>query len=176
MTTSIWKEFHQQLLGFIKARVNSTETAEDILQEVFIKIHKGVHTVRDDKKITSWIYQITRNTIIDYYRKKKIDATTLHIENTFPEEMNKSEVDFTKCLKPFILQLSEKYKDVLLKTTYENVSQKDYAIQNNLSYSATKSRIQRGRKKLNEVFNKCCAIEADKYGNVLSVSNRNCDC
>ena len=176
MTTNIWKEFNQQLLRFIKARVNNAETAEDILQEVFIKIHKSVHKVRDDKKIASWIYQITRNSIIDHYRKKKVDSTTLNFEEFLPEEINKSVIDFTKCVKPFILQLPEKYKDVLLKTTYAKISQKDYALQNSLSYSATKSRVQRGRQQLNELFNQCCTIEADKYGNVLSASNRNCDC
>ena len=71
MTTSIWNEFSQELLGFIKARVNNEQNAEDILQEVFIKIHTKIDTIHKHQKIASWVYQITRNAIIDFYRKKK---------------------------------------------------------------------------------------------------------
>ena len=176
MTKDIWKEFNQELLGFIKARVNNSENAEDILQEVFIKIHKNVNSLKDNKKIASWVYQITRNAIIDFYRKKKNDHTGHEFEKNLPEKIDNSTTDFTKCLKPFILQLPEKDKDILLKTTFENISQKEYSTNNNLSYSATKSRVQRARKQLNKMFVECCGIESDKYGNIISSNNENCDC
>lgn len=176
MTGNIWKEFNQELLGFIKVRINNAENAEDILQEVFIKIHKNAHHLSDNKKISSWIYQITRNTIIDFYRKKKSLAVNNKNWTSLPDEMDDSTADFTKCIKPFIHKLPEKYQDVLLKTTFENISQKEYAATNNLSYTATKSRVQRARKQLNSLFVNCCAIEADKYGNIISSDRNNCDC
>ena len=102
MTEHIWKSFHEQLFGFIKARVHSTETAEDILQEIFIKIHKNVKNIKNEQKIASWVYQITRNTIIDYYRKKKIDTKdyTSRIDDFFSETTEEvgSQIDFIKCL------------------------------------------------------------------------------
>ena len=77
MTTEvIWADFGSKLLSFIKARVNNPENAEDILQEVFIKIHEKSNQLKDERKLTSWIYQITRNAIIDYHRKKKIPVTS----------------------------------------------------------------------------------------------------
>ena len=176
MTATIWRAFNQQLLGFIMARVNSKETAEDILQEVFIKIHKGVGTLKDHSKIESWIYQITRNSIIDHYRKRNITTQALHMDAALPEEMDTSTIDITECLKPFILQLPEKYKDILWKATYENVSQTEYAQKNSLTYSTVKSRIQRARKHLNALFNQCCKVEADKYGNIMAVDEENCSC
>jgi len=176
MTEDVWKEFNKELLGFIKARVNNVENAEDILQEVFIKIHQNTNSLHDHKKIASWVYQITRNTIIDYYRKKKINTSESENFTELPEEMDESTRDFTKCIKPFILKLPYKYQDILLKTTYGNVSQKDYSLINNISYSAAKSRIQRARKQLNNMFVSCCNIESDLYGNILSSKNKNCDC
>ncbi|MCL6267210.1 RNA polymerase sigma factor SigZ [Flagellimonas myxillae] len=176
MTATIWNTFNQQLLGFIKARVNSKETAEDILQEVFIKIHKGVDKLKDSSKIESWIYQITRNSIIDHYRKRKLSTQELNFDTALPEEIDEATLDFTECLKPFIQQLPEKYKDILWKTTYGNQSQTDYAQSNGLTYSTTKSRMQRARKHLNQLFNQCCSIEADKYGNIIDVEKKDCSC
>lgn len=176
MTQDIWKAFNQELLGFIKARVNNTENAEDILQEVFIKIHSNINSVNDDNKITSWVYQITRNAIIDFYRKKKVEYPVDEFDQSLPEEINETSADFSKCLKPFILQLPEKDKDILLKTTFEHVSQKEYATNNNLPYSTTKSRVQRARKALNNMFVQCCGVASDKYGNIISSDKEDCSC
>jgi len=170
---NIWNDFRAELFGFIKARINNSETAEDILQDVFIKIHLNAKSLNENDKLTSWAYQITRNTIIDYYRKKKIISYPEDFERNFPEELYSENNDFIDCLKPFINQLPEKYKDALYKTTYHKMSQKEYAQENNLSYSAAKSRIQRARQKLKVLFVACCSIQADKFGNIIS-SNSNC--
>ena len=69
------------LLNFIKTKVSNDHDAEDILQEVFRKIYINLDKVNDDNKLTSWMYQITRNVIIDYYRKhsptEDIDKTVV---------------------------------------------------------------------------------------------------
>lgn len=174
MTTAIWNAFHQELLGFIQSRVKDTATAEDILQDVFIKIHNSRSSVQDSQKMVSWMYQITRNTIIDHYRKQKHTTTTLDIELALPDELTEETIDFTKCLTPFIHQLPEHFQDVLTKTALENMSQKDYAAINDLSYSATKSRVQRARKALSDLFQECCAVEADTYGNIINANSDQC--
>lgn len=68
----IWQEYHDRLLGFITKRVNDHAAAEDILQDVFIKIYSRIDTLKDTGKLQSWMYQITRNAIVDYYRSHKI--------------------------------------------------------------------------------------------------------
>lgn len=172
-TEQIWTDFKDELLGFIKSRINDIETSEDLLQDVFIKIHKNLNSLNESTNLASWIYRVTRNTIIDYYRKKKVLVYKDTIEERFPEELPKSDKDFTKCLNVFMKQLPDKDQDVLSKVTYGEVSQKEYAEQMNQSYSAVKSRVQRAREKLKEQFVTCCEVESDKYGNVIS---DNCKC
>ena len=172
MTEQIWKEFNEQLLGFIKVRVADEEIAKDILQEVFIKIHQGINSIKNRGKITSWVYQITRNAIIDFYRKRKEKVT----EPFLPEKIESHNADFAKCIIPFMSQLSNNDQDILKKISFENVSQKDYARQHNLSYSAAKSRIQRAREKLKAAFVECCNVQSDKYGNIISSSEDKCGC
>ena len=70
-TQSVWDAFHAPLQQFIRRRVSDEATAEDVLQDVFLKIHQHMETLRDVKKLESWIYQITRNAIIDSYRSSR---------------------------------------------------------------------------------------------------------
>ena len=84
-TAKIWNKFNREIFEFILSRVGNIELTKDILQEVFIKIHNNVEHLNEGQKVTNWIYQITRNAIIDYYRKKKITV----VESNFdlPEEI-----------------------------------------------------------------------------------------
>ena len=67
---NVWNDFKGELFGFIKSRIHNQELAEDLLQEVFIKIHTNLNSLGEGANLVSWIYRITRNTIIDYYRNK----------------------------------------------------------------------------------------------------------
>jgi RNA polymerase sigma factor (sigma-70 family) len=69
-TTEIWSQMHQRLLSYIRGRVDKLHDAEDILQDVFVRIHAKLDEVRDTENVTAWIYQITRNVITDYYRER----------------------------------------------------------------------------------------------------------
>ena len=175
-TEAIWSNFGNKLLGFIKARVSNTENAEDILQDVFVKIHQKSEQLKDETKLASWIYQITRNAIIDFYRKKKIPLSEIEAVEMNEEIEVKSNPQFIKCLMPFIDELPAKYKDALIKTVYGEMSQKEYAKEINLSYSGVKSRVQRARQMVKESFVNCCSIKTDNYGNVISSTIDDCSC
>ncbi len=67
MIESIWKKFNQQLLAFIRFKVKDKSVAEDILQDVFIKVFQNLDSLQDKEKLRSWLYSISRNAIYDYY-------------------------------------------------------------------------------------------------------------
>ena len=74
-TERVWETFHVPLQQFIRRRVSDDDAAEDLLQDVFLKIHQHVDTLKDVKKLESWIYRLTRNAIIDYYRSTRPTTT-----------------------------------------------------------------------------------------------------
>ena len=78
-TEKIWLQFSDQLKSFISRQVSEKSVVDDILQDVFVKIHSRIDTLHDDLKIRGWIYQIARNTIIDHYRKKKIKSEDIDL-------------------------------------------------------------------------------------------------
>src|SRR5204863_10154325 len=65
----IWNEVASQLRSFIRSRVRNHATAEDILQDVFLKIHQKLPSLRVSERLDAWVWRITRNTIADHFRK-----------------------------------------------------------------------------------------------------------
>lgn len=60
-----------RLFNFIKKRVSDPGDAEDILQDVFYQLWQGYDTIENVERITSWLFRVARNKIIDRYRKLK---------------------------------------------------------------------------------------------------------
>lgn len=94
-----------KLLGFIRNRVSSSEEAEDILQDVFYQFVAGFETIESLDRVTSWLYSVARNKIIDRYRRDaarpkktdfelvsgKDDDTPLTLQDILPDLDNTPE-------------------------------------------------------------------------------------
>ncbi|MBK9257549.1 MAG: RNA polymerase sigma factor SigZ [Saprospiraceae bacterium] len=174
LTGELYNQFHSELEIFIIKKVKDKVVAQDILHDVFIKIHLHLNTVRDHTKLNGWIYQLTRNTINDYYRKLVVSEEATEISNGENESDINSQFGLEKCLMPFIDRLPKKYKEALILTEINGLSQTQFAKHLNISYSAAKSRVQRARIKLKSIFTNCCQIQADSYGNILSYRQIDC--
>lgn len=164
----IWTDLHQELKKFIFNKVKDIYTSEDILQDVFLKIQLNIHTLSDCSKLTSWVYQITRNAVADHYRKTNLQVQIEGID--FAEQENEEPLysALSNCINQKISKLSEKYKQVILLTYLDNKSQIAIAEKLNLSYSGAKTRVQRGREKLKDLILDCENIETDKKGNLVA--------
>lgn len=167
-TENIWDNFHNELFNFIKKRVKDTDTSKDILQDIFIKIHLKLDTLNNQDKLTSWLYQITRNSILDYTKKHKpqsefVDEFSALME-VQPSNFNN---EISPCMLRLINDLPENYKDAIEQTDLGQLSQKEYAEKSGITYSGAKSRIQRARQQLHLLFKNCCRIHSDIYGNIV---------
>ena len=178
-TEQIWQEFSDRLRLFIVRRIRAEHDAEDILQDVFWKIHNNVHTLKQRDKLEPWIYQITRNTIIDYYRhqaKAPSDISEMPEQEAGPVAAGDPSKEVAACLKPMIHDLPEKYKQAILLTEYENLTQKVMSQKLGLSLSGAKSRVQRAREKLKEKLLACCHFEFDRLGNIFDYQPKGQTC
>ena len=174
---SIHNQFHKILFNYISVRVNNSDDAADILQEVFIKIAAKLNSLTDSEKLKSWIFAITRNAIIDYYRKNANSKRAVITEKIINEVKAETDIDATKgldkCLKGFIKKLPEEYRDIIIDSELKGIKQKDLAEKYNLAYPTVRSRVQRGRSRLKEMLLNCCKIEADSRGNILQATSKN---
>ena len=169
----IWTDLNGELYKFIYKRVKNEHITKDILQEVFLKIQLNINQLKNTSKLTSWVYQITRNTIFDYYRKSK--RTNDNIDDLdFPENEN-ADLDYSSlsnCINQKIEALSEKHKQAIVLTAFKNYSQKELAAQLKISYSGTKSRIQKAREILKEDILNCPRVEADTTGKLIDYDTK----
>lgn len=176
-TEKIWEEFHPRIKQFILKRIPDEHNAEDILQEVFLKIHARIDTLRDEEKLQSWMYQIARNVIADYYRQHK--ATVALSEALLLPEEPVVDDDVVKDLLPgvrtMVNSLPDEYRQALLLTEYEGLTQRELAERLGLSLSGAKSRVQRAREKLKAMLLDCCHFEFDRLGKIIDYQPR-CAC
>lgn len=173
-----WDELSDSLFTFILKRVSTKEDAEDILQNVYIKLHQNIHNLRDEDKITSWIYQITRNTINECYRRcYKIKTTEFEdkhnnkVELSCCEEENLNE-EILKSMMRFMHLLPDNYREILELFELEKLTHKEIAVRLGISENTSKSRVKRAKDKLKKLLLDCCIFEADKYGNIVHYTKK----
>jgi RNA polymerase sigma-70 factor, ECF subfamily len=173
----LWERYCCRLLAFIRARIADESEAEDILQEVFLRIHRSL-CCQEWNKPEGWIYQITRNLIIDHYRSRR---ETVEVDETLParqesgtEEDPVARLAFS--LRETIEALPEPYRQALVLTEYEGLSQKELAARAGISLSGAKSRVQRAREKLRDLLLTCCHFELDRRGRIIDYHARCCRC
>ncbi len=176
-TEKVWEEFHPGLKQFILKRVSDEQNAEDILQDVFLKIHTRIDTLRNEEKLQSWIYQIARNVIADYYREHKAtvalsEALLLPEEPVVDDDVVK---DLLPSVRTMVDSLPDEYRQALLLTEYEGLTQRELAERLGLSLSGAKSRVQRAREKLKAMLLDCCHFEFDRLGKVIDYQPK-CAC
>lgn len=186
-TEQIWKEVHRGLGTFIGKRVANEAEADDILQEVFLRIHARLDSLKDPDKVTSWLYQIARNAVVDYYRsperRKEIPAglaadVEIGVPAVAPSDhtSDRLRTELADCLRPMLDRLSRDYREAVALVELEGLTQQAAATRMGLSLSGMKSRVQRGRRQLKRMLDECCAIELDRRGGVVDYAARDGSC
>ncbi len=176
--TTAWQAHRDALYRFILQRVRDEAAAEDIVQEVLVKAYIRQGTLKELSKLRPWLYQITRNAIIDYYRLRKpseaVPDELIHEDRR--EKDNRAQRELARCLVPLLDELSEPYRQALRLAEFEGITQREIASRLGLSLSGAKSRVQRARKMLREVLLRCCQVELDRRGGVVDYEARErCD-
>jgi RNA polymerase sigma-70 factor (ECF subfamily) len=81
-----------------------------------------------------------------------------------------------QCINRMIALLPDEYRDIIIDSEIKGIKQKDLADHYGLAYPSIRSRVQRGRERLKQLFYNCCHIETDSRGNVMNAQSRNaCD-
>jgi RNA polymerase sigma-70 factor, ECF subfamily len=174
-TEKVWEEFNTGLKHFILKRVPDEPSAEDILQDVFLKIHAHINTLRDEHKLQSWIYQIARNAITDYYRTQKAMPNLPEMPYIPEDRFDDVVYELIPYVKELVDSLPPDYRQALILTEYQGLTQKELAERLGISLSGAKSRVQRAREKIRHMMLSCCHFQFDRLGRIIDYEP-NCDC
>jgi len=178
----IWDTYREPLASYIRRRTRSAHEAEDVLQEVFLKILAGMDGVREERSLRSWVFRIARHAVIDHYRKEKPNEPLTgemaeYAARTDGEEANLNH-EIGACLRKLLRELPDKYREAVEWADVLGLPQQSLSARLGISSSGARSRVQRGRRRLKELLADCCDVELDGYGNVIDyrVKNPACAC
>lgn len=167
-TERLWGEFADQLGGFLRARVGDETEAQDLRQDVFLKLQKQLEGERTIRDLGAWLYRTARNAVIDHYRTRKPNEP---LDDSLPEEGNPGiDPDRAPLMASFrrmILALPDGYREAVLLADIEELPHREVADRLGLSLTATKSRVQRGPTMLRQSLDDCCRFERDTRGSVI---------
>jgi RNA polymerase sigma-70 factor, ECF subfamily len=175
---ALWHELSRPLSAFIRRRVADEDTAEDILQDVFLRMHTRLCGLRQTGSLEAWAYQIARNAVIDSYRTRRMHqelVEELPAEEDF-RDMEDLRAPLAASLRATAADLPEPYREALLLVDFEGWSQQALAEKQAVSLSGAKSRVQRARRMLRDLLLACCHFEFDARGGILDYYERCCCC
>lgn len=160
-TEEIWEKYGDDIYFFILGRVKDRVVADDVFQNVFLKIHNKVESLKDHQKAKSWVFQISRNEIANYYNEvpKTFESKDLIILKKYE--------DVCCCFNKFINELPDLYKDVIRLVYIEGYQQNEVAEQLDISLANVKARVRRGKEILKKNFKSCCQYKFNKSGKLV---------
>jgi len=176
----LWKALSGPVRGYLRKQTGSDADADDLLQEVFLRIHRGVGALKDTSRLQGWVYRIARNVVIDRARSRQnriavdVDPDSM---SDGAESAGREAIDLTPTLRRFMQQLPDAYREPLIRQEIHGHSLHQISEDLGLTLPAAKSRVHRGRLMLREMLDHCCRFEFDRRGRVIeAIPRAECDC
>lgn len=177
---TIFNEYRPRIFRYL-ARLVGQDEAEDLTQEVFLKINRGLAGFRAESKLSTWIFRIATNAAMDLRRRKGMIpslemAFQEEIEDDLPEEFHAAKgslqqgiehQEMSACIRALLDGLPEKYRTILLLGEVEGFTGKEIGEILGLNLTTVKMRLHRGKERLRATINRNCDISLDGRNEVV---------
>jgi RNA polymerase sigma-70 factor (ECF subfamily) len=163
----IYRKYHQKILRY-SSKLASSEEAEDITQEVFEKVNRGLAGFEGKSQLSTWIYRIATNAALDRMRSPSFKRDTEELQEESEDanvwtRQRKTPVDqqlirkeMSECVKEHIDKLSSEYKTVILLSEQEGLTNQEIADVLQISLENVKIRLHRARAGLKKILDEAC--------------------
>jgi RNA polymerase sigma-70 factor (ECF subfamily) len=167
-----WSAHEMELRGYLRHRMSDPHEADDLLQEVFLKVLRQGSRFCSVENARAWLFQVVRNALADKLRVSREHAP-LPEELASPYIEASSRVDdLAQCLPRALADLSEADRLAITLCDLEGQSQKALAERLGISLPGAKSRIQRARARLQQRLVRACQVRFDDDGQVCCFTPR----
>jgi RNA polymerase sigma-70 factor, ECF subfamily len=182
---ALWLDFRERLRAFVARRISNPADVDDIVQWVFLQVHRSLGDVRRQERIHAWLYRTARRAIADYYRsgtrRREVPAGgVLDLDGLRPPPEEEGEAagvaDVAACLAPMASRLSPADREAIVLTELQGVRLAKAAAMNGVSLSGMKSRVQRARQRLRRMLLDCCHVALDARGKPLRCAQVHAEC
>jgi RNA polymerase sigma-70 factor (ECF subfamily) len=178
------RELETRLRPYVARRVSAPADVDDVMQDVFLRMQRGLGGLREEDRFGPWVYAVARSAIADHRRARSRHPVAEVVTDT--EEDGRAELpavidedddgaverELAMYVAAFVAMLPSPYREALTLTELEGLTQKEAAEMLGVSLSGMKSRVQRGRERLRKMFEDCCEIALDARGRVIACEPR----
>jgi RNA polymerase sigma-70 factor, ECF subfamily len=176
---ALWRDAESRLRPFVAGRVAPSDV-DDVLQDVYVRMQRGLAGVRDDERFAAWLYQVARSAIADHGRARA--RHPLPASDAAPEEPAAEPTDddrdaarsLSGCVAMFVARLPSPYREAVTLVELEGQTIREAAALTGTTPAAMKSRVQRGRAQMRVLFEECCVIALDARNKVTDFTRRRC--
>jgi RNA polymerase sigma-70 factor (ECF subfamily) len=176
-----WREVEARLRPFVARRVDGGDV-DDVLQDVRVRIHRGAAAVRDEQRMSAWLYQVARSAIAEHGRARARHPlpASPDVPEAAADASDQGDDDpsedvrraLVACVGVFVARLPSPYREAVTLVELEGLTAAEAAALAGISVSGMKSRVQRGRAQLRALFEACCDFEVDARGRVVDATPR----
>lgn len=156
---AIVKHFHSGIFNFLIFKTNDRVTAEDLLQETFLKLWETRHRLNETQSVKSYLFTIANNLALNHIRHQKMVMSFMEkaaIENSTAEtpyeQLTRKELE--ECIEQAINQMSDKVRMVFLMCKAEGLSYKEIAERLDLSVATVESHMVKSLRMIREALDK----------------------
>jgi RNA polymerase sigma-70 factor, ECF subfamily len=177
----VWLEFRERLRAFVARRISNQADVDDVVQWVFLQMHRSLGEIRHHERVHAWLYSTARRAVADYYRSNarrwEVPAgDSLDLDGLTPPPNRGHDADgaaeVAACLAPVLGRLSPTDREAIVLTELQGRRLAEAAAVTGLSLSGMKSRVQRARRRLRETVLACCHVALDSRGQPMSCERR----
>lgn len=152
---------HAQFLAFLTRRVGDTATAEDILQDAFVRGMAKSGSIRDSESAVAWFYRVLRNAVTDHWRRKAAGNRALEAAaRDLPEGWEDSDAEMQSevcaCVTRLAKTLKPEYADALTRVEVGGESLADFAESSGIGRNNAAVRVHRAREALRKQVELSC--------------------
>jgi len=184
-----WLAFVEPLRAFLRKRVPPGVDADDVAQEVFLRLARHQASVADVRDLEAWVFRIARSALTDALRAEQRrarrasdhdpdalsdDAAASGIEGGENDADDDARAELSACVRPFVAALAPPFRRAIELTAVQGLTQEEAAKREGISLSGMKSRVQRARASVVKEIQHCCGLQRDARGTVLGVGDGSC--
>lgn len=172
LDASAWAQVRTRLVAYVYRRVPDYALAEDLVQDVLLKVAAEPEVWRRVQNPSAWLMRLTQRAVADHYRRGRREtpddqavAGLAEVAATDSEgAWDDNQRQVANCLAPLTSVLGATDREALRLVDQEGLPQVKAAEQLGISVSGMKSRVQRARRRLREAFLECCSVSFDTRG------------
>jgi RNA polymerase sigma-70 factor (ECF subfamily) len=173
---TIWEACSARLRGYLRHHLRSAADVDDVLQDVFVRVHRHARDLDRDAHLSGWLFAVARSALVDFQRRRRKPMPVSAIEEEDVDADLAEHTEIAAGLRELVTSLPEGYASAVTLVDLDGLSFKEAAERLGLSLSGAKSRVQRGRRLVRDALLRCCHFVVDRYGTILEAQPACCCC